>query len=142
MYSKNDVNQLLEILLPQDFDSVIKSIQDALREIDPSWKKNQFKSFSRHFKYHFWRSIFTKRFLLNDTRSAVLHKTQILETILRFSQNMTDMEKVTFYGDVLSEYVLYFPTARFPAWAESYKEKPNWLANWHLHSTAWHMIYW
>ena len=142
MYSKNDVNQLLEILLPQDFDSVIKSIQDALREIDPSWKKNQFKAFSKHFKYRFWRSVLTKRFLLNDANSAVLQKPQILETLLRFSQNMSDLERAAFYGDVLSEYILWFPTARFPTWAENYKDKPNWLANWNLHSTALQMIYW
>lgn len=142
MYLKNDVNQLLEILLPQDFDSVIKSIQDALREIDPSWKKNQLKTFSKHFKYNFWRSMFTKRLLLNDAKSAVLQKPQILETLLRFSQNLIDVERAAFYGDVLSEYILRFPTARFPMWAENNKDKPNWLANWNLHSTAWQTIYW
>jgi len=142
MYSKNDVNQLLEILLPQDFDSVIKSIQDALREIDPSWKKNQFKTFSKHFKYRFWQSVFTKRFLLNDVKSAELQKPQIFETLLRFSQKMSEMERASFYGVVLSEYILRFPIARFPTWAEDYKDKPNWLANWNLHSTALQMIYW
>jgi hypothetical protein len=142
MYSRNDIEQLLEILLPQDFDSVVKSIQDALREIDPSWKKDQFKYFSKHFKYHFWRSVFTKRFLLNNAKSIVLQKPQILETLLQLSQNMSDIEREAFYGEVLSEYILRFPTTRLPTWAENYKDKPNWLVNWNLYYTAWQMIYW
>jgi hypothetical protein len=141
MYSKYDVDQLLEILFPQYFDSVIASIQDALRTIDPSWKKGQFDIFSKHFRRQFWRSVFAKRFLLNDAKCEILLKSQILEKIALSSQRMSEMEKAAFYGDVLSEYVLLFPEARFPTWAEDYKEKPNWLAHWHLHSTAWYTIY-
>ena len=141
MHSKDDVNQLLEILLPQYFDSVIASTQDALRKIDPSWGKGQFDIFSKHFRRHFWRSVFAKRFLLNDAKHEILLKTQILEKIILSSQHMSDKEMAKFYGDVLSEYVLLFPLARFPAWAEDYKEKPNWLAHWRLHSTVWYSIY-
>ena len=141
MYSKYDVSQLLEILLPQYFDSVIASTQDALRIIDPSWKKGQFNMFSKHFRGQFWRSVFAKKFLLNDAKCEVLLKSQILEKIILSSQHMSEMEKAAFYGDVLSEYVLLFPEARFPAWAEDYKEKPKWLAHWYLHSEAWYTIY-
>jgi hypothetical protein len=141
MYPKYDVSQLLEILLPQYFDSVIASTQDALRIIDPSWKKGQFDIFSKHFQLQFWRSVFAKRFLLNDAKHEVLLKPQILEKITVVAQHMSETEKAAFYGDVLSEYVLLFPLARFPTWAEDYKEKPNWLAHWYLHSTASYTIF-
>ncbi|HMS00707.1 MAG TPA: hypothetical protein PKE62_15760 [Anaerolineales bacterium] len=141
MYSKNDVSQLLEILLPQYFDSVIWATQDALREIDPSWKKGQFKIFSKHFRLQFWRSISVKRFLLNDAKHPVFSKSAVFERLVLSSQKMSELEKAAFYGDVLSEYVLLFPEARFPSWAEDYREKPNWLAHWDMHSSAWQMIY-
>lgn len=141
MYSKKEVHQLLEILLSQDFDSVIKSTQDALRVIDPSWKKGQFKVFSRNFRLQFFKSLFTERVLLNDLKFTQLEESKLLETILLFSQNMDEMEKAAFYGSALSEYVLLCPIERFPAWAEEEKSKPNWLAHWNLHADVWYAIY-
>ena len=141
MYSKENISELLEILLPQYFDSVIDSIKTALWQIDPSWKKGQFDIFSKHFKLQFWRSVFVKRFLLNDARKPLLDETILLERILNIANNMSDMEKAAFYGEVLSEYIMLCPVERFPIWADEEKYKPNWLAHWNLHSNTWQTIY-
>lgn len=141
MYNEENLNLLLNILYPQDFDSVIKVFQDALREIDPSWQKGQFDIFSKHFRLQFLRSVFAKRVSLNDFRIEILDETILLEKILLSSRKMSEMEKAAFYGTVLSEYILALPLERFPSWADEQKSKPNWLAHWNLHSTAWYTIY-
>lgn len=141
MYTKDDVSRLLDIFIPQHFDTVVISMQNALSIIDPSWQKGQFEMFSKHFRQQFWRSHLVKRLLLNDAKFPVLNETDIFEKIIDLSRSMNDLVKAAFYGDVLSEYVLLFPIAKFPQWAASYKDKSNWLAHWHLHSTTRYALY-
>lgn len=141
MYSKDIINQLLEILLPQYFDSVINSIKTALWQIDPAWEKGQFEVFSKHFRMNLLRSLFAQKVLLADTKFFPFHEKIILEKILEATKDLNDKEKARFYGKVLSKYILLCPKERFPAWAETYKDRSNLVIIWNLHSTVWLTIY-
>jgi hypothetical protein len=141
-FSKEVQNELLDFILPQKFEHVTFAIQDALRQIDPSWEIGQFDVFSRHFRYPFFRSFFTQRLLLNNSKGIVVTEEKILEQILQTSKFLDDERKAAFYGAVHIEYILRCPEARFPDSADEYKYKANWIVVWNLHSNAWHNIYW
>ena len=141
MYTKDDINKLLVILLPQHFDTIVLSIHNVLSQIDPSWQEGQYEFFSKHFKQQFWRLIFIKRYLVNDLSGGILHETEIFEKINNISQDMRDMDRAAYYWSVLSEYVLLCPIERFPQWADNQRKKTNWLMHWNLHSTALYPIY-
>jgi hypothetical protein len=141
-FSNEVTNELLDFILPQKFNDVTFAFQAALSGIDPSWKIGQFDVFSRHFRAPFFRSFFTQRFLLNNSKVTVVTEENILEQILQASQIFEDERKAAFYGAVLTEYILQCPEARFPNSIDEYKDKANWVVVWNLHSNAWHNIYW
>ncbi|MGA7192040.1 MAG: hypothetical protein WBW94_00305 [Anaerolineales bacterium] len=141
-FSDDDMNKLLEILLPQHLDSVAPAFQSALSRIDPTWKKGQLTIFSRHFRSNFFRSFITKRFSLLNSRYAALSKESVLEKILEASKDFESIEKAVFYGEVLSEYILRCPKERIPNWIEKYKNKLNFIVVWHLRSEIFLRIFW
>jgi hypothetical protein len=141
-FSISEINPILELLLPQDFKSATSAIRNALWQIDPSWKKGQFKVFDRHFRMQLLRSFFTPRFSLNDSMWSILTETQLLERILLATQNFEDDKKAAYYGKLLSEYILRCPLEYLPTWADSYKYLPNWLVVYKLHSELWQIFYW
>jgi len=141
-YTKENTEALTMILLPQDLDIVVQTIKKALSKIDPTWRRGQFDIFSKHFRINLLRSVFTKRISLADINHNILDKDKIFQVVIDVSENLSDYEKASFYGDVLSEYILRFPKERFPNWAEKYKDKPNFIAMWDLHSHIWMDMYW
>jgi len=141
-YTKDNVETLAEVLLPQDLNMVVQAIQAALTKIDRTWKRGQFDIFSKHFRMNLLRSLFTQRIPLEDANYNALDKDKILETIIEASQDFSDYEKASFYGEVLSKYILRSPKERFPNWAKKYKDKPNFIIMWNLYFRIWQMIYW
>jgi hypothetical protein len=142
MKFKNEINQLLEIILPQYFDAVTEAVRKALYQIDPSWQMGQFKIFSRNFRSNILKSFFTRRFSLNTSRVLIITGNEILEQIRQVSQDFNDYEKAALYGQLLSQYILLCPKEHFPVWLKSYKKKPNWQIVWHTHSELWKRFYW
>ena len=140
-FSTERVNNLLEFLHPQYLDKVVAATKSALYKIDPTWQTGQFKAFSKHFRMNLLRSLYTRRFPLENAKFSALDKDKILEMMLETSQGFSDHEKAAFYGKVLSEYILRCPKERFPIWAESYKDKPNFIIMWNLNSSIWLTIY-
>jgi hypothetical protein len=136
-FPDDDVNKLLDILLPQYLDSVVDTIKTALYQIDPTWQKGQFKVFSKHFRMNLVRSLFTQRLSLSNAKYSTFSEDKILEFILESSQGFSDAEKSAYYGVVLSEYILRCPQELFPHWTENFKDKPNFIVMWNLHSNIW-----
>jgi|GEM_PF-4822218 len=131
----DDVNNLLEISLPQYLDSVVDAIKTALDQMDPTWQMGQFRIFSKHFQTNLVRSFFTGRFPLTEAKYLTFSNDKILEFILEAPQGFSNAKNAAFYGKVLSEYLLLCPTEIFPSWAESYKDKPSFIIVWNSHYT-------
>lgn len=140
-FSNNEVNKLLDILLPQNFRSVTSALKTALFRIDPSWQKGQFEVFSRHFQMKLFQALYTRRLPLDDSRTSALTVEDILAKILLASQNFEDYRKAAFYATVLSEYILRCPEERLPSWIDLFNDGPNWRIVWKLHSNLWLEFY-
>ncbi|MBI3176091.1 MAG: hypothetical protein HYZ25_20405 [Chloroflexi bacterium] len=140
-FSDNEVDKLLDILLPQNFSSVTSALRTALFRIDPSWQKGQFEVFSRHFRMKLFQALYTRRLSLDDSRTSALTVEGILAKILVASQNFDDYRKAAFYATVLSEYILRCPEERLPSWIDFFNDGPNWRIVWKLHSSLWLEFY-
>jgi len=137
-FSDDEVNKLLDILLPQNFTSVTRALKTALYQIGPSLQLRQFKVFSRHFRMKLFQALYTRRLSLDDnSRIPALTEKDILTKILLTSQTFEDYKKAAFYATVLSEYILRCPEECLPSWIDLFNDGPNWRIVWKLHSDLW-----